>query len=188
MTTNWFETLDGLHAHAWQQLGRGVADRAHPARHPTFATLGQDGWPEARTIVLRAADPSAKVLEVHTDLHSSKIASLRANPRAAFHVWIEKQRLQMRLQTTVTILQGDEVADQWAKVPDPSRQSYGITPAPGTPIKDALDYVKSPDPATFAVLRCQVETMDLVHLGEVHRRAFWAKAKGRDWHGQWLAP
>jgi hypothetical protein len=86
----------------------------------------------------------------------------------------------------VTIRSGAEVAEIWAGVPDPSRQSYGITPAPGTPIADTLDYVKEPDPATFAVLTCRIVHIDAVHLGDRHRRA--AYSHNGDWVGQWLVP
>ena len=184
--SEWYETLEGLWTQAWQHLGRGVADRHHPARHPTFATVGAKGWPEARTVVLRRADQEARQLEVHTDLHSSKMESLGAAPRAAFHVWVEKQRLQIRAQAEVKVLSGHDVAELWAKVPDSSRQSYGITPPPGTPIAEALDYVKEPDQATFAVLRCSLIHLDLVHLGQDHRRVQFTKL--RDWEGEWLAP
>jgi pyridoxine/pyridoxamine 5'-phosphate oxidase len=182
----WASTLDGLLAQVWARLVRGVNDRHAPARHPTFATVSSEGWPEARTVVLRGVDPVAGMLEVHTDLHSAKVAALRGNPRAAFHVWEAAAHLQIRLMTEVTILAGDDVAAIWAKVPDPSRQSYGTSPAPGTPIADALAYAKPADPARFAVLRCAVQRMDIVHLGPQHRRARFDRADG--WAGQWLAP
>lgn len=184
--SEWFETLEGLQGQVWQSLSRGVADKRHPARLPNFATVSATGWPEVRTVVLRAARPSLAQVEVHTDLHSDKIASLRATPRAALHVWEPKRDLQIRLQTTVTILSGDDVTARWKEVPDPARQSYGVTPPPGTPIATALDYVKDPDPATFAVLICDVQQIDAVHLGDRHRRAVFAR--DRDWAGQWLSP
>lgn len=184
--SEWFETHDGIHDRVWQCLGRGVADGKSPARLPTFATVSRTGWPEARTVVLRRADRSEALVEVHTDLHSDKIESLRHSPRAALHVWQKTLSLQIRLQCEVTIRSGAEVAEIWAGVPDPSRQSYGITPAPGTPIVDALDYVKEPDPATFAVLTCRIVLIDAVHLGDRHRRA--AYSRNGDWVGQWLVP
>lgn len=184
--SNWFETLDGLWDQAWDQLAQGVADAAHPARRVTFATISPDGWPEARTVVLRLADQASVGLQVQTDLHSDKIKSLQSTPRAAVHVWLEDHELQIRIQCAVTIQSGAEVAETWKQVPDISRQSYGVTPAPGQPIAHALDYVKSPDPATFAVLTCTAETMDLVHLGGDHRRARYTRA--RDWNGEWLVP
>lgn len=184
--TDWFETLPGLQTRLWQNLSRGLADRLHPARHPTLATISPDGWPEARTVVLRGADQAAGTLTAHTDLHSAKIDSLRTTPRAALHVWIQKDRLQLRLTCTVALRHGPEVAVEWARVPDLSRQSYGITPAPGTPINGALDYVKAPNVMTFTVLDFTVVHIDAVHLGQVHRRARFQRED--DWQGQWLVP
>jgi pyridoxamine 5'-phosphate oxidase len=184
--TDWFESLDGFWARMWDTLEDGVARRDAPARHPAFSTVSPKGWPETRTVVLRQADRNAMAVEVHTDLHSGKISSLRSLPRAAFHVWNEPDRLQIRLSAAVTIRSGADTAGIWAQVPDPSRQSYGVTPAPGTPIPNALSYAKSPDPATFAVLHCVLVAVDLVHLGERHRRAAFAAETG--WAGQWLCP
>lgn len=184
--SDWFETLGGIHAHLWDRLDLGVADRDAPARHVVFATQSVNGWPEARTVVLRGADRGTALLEVHTDLHSDKVASLRHLPRASIHVWDACEQLQIRVQAEVEIASGDAVAAIWARVPDPSRQSYGVTPAPGVPIADALDYAKVPDPATFAVLRCHVQAIDAVHLGADHRRAQFVRADG--WAGQWLSP
>lgn len=184
--SEWFETLAGIHTHLWRRLLVGVADRTAPARHPVFATVGPDGWPEARTVVLRGADAGAGLLEVHTDLNSAKVVSLRKRGLAALHIWDEGEGLQIRVQAEVTILSGADVVQVWAGVPDPSRQSYGVTPAPGQPIADALAYVKLPDPTTFAVLRCAVQRIDAVHLGMRHRRARFDRVDG--WAGQWLSP
>jgi pyridoxamine 5'-phosphate oxidase len=155
-------------------------------RHPTLGTVSPDGWPEARTVVLRAADPVACTLDIHTDLRSAKVAALRHSPRAVLHIWDASAHMQSRIEVEVVILTGGQVAGIWARVPDLSRQSYGTTPAPGTPIADALAYEKIPDPASFAVLRCTVRAIDAVHLGSHHRRARFTLAEG--WAGQWLAP
>ncbi len=184
--SEWFETAEGTLAKVWGTLGRGVADAKHPARRPTFATVSPGGWPEARTVVLRGADREAGLVTIHTDLFSDKIKSLRAVPRAALHVWDAKQDLQIRLQADVSISSGAETRALWDKIPDHARQSYGVTPPPGTPIETALDYVKTPDPDTFAVLTCTVMEIDAVHLGADHRRVSYSRA--RHWQGQWLSP
>lgn len=183
---DWFETLDGLLGQMWQRLGRGVADRRAPARHPTFATVTPDGWPQARTVVLRAARSEAAEIEVYTDIHSTKVAELRSNPRAALHIWEPAAHLQIRLNVTVRIQTGADVQTKWEAVPDLARQSYGVTPAPGTVIAQSLDYTKSPNASTFAVLSCQIQTVDLVHLGDVHRRAGFNRNDG--FAGCWLVP
>ena len=182
----WAAGLESLHDQVWLRLQRGVADRHAAARHPVLATVAPGGMPQARTVVLRAADPEARLLEVHTDIHSAKIADLRANPHAALHVWDAGAHLQTRIEARATILTGDAVAAIWARVPDPARQSYGTRPAPGTPIADALAYDKPADPAAFAVLRLEVLAIDAVHLGQRHRRARWRCETG--WRGEWLAP
>lgn len=184
--SDWFETTDGILAKVWGTLGRGVADAKHPARRPTFATVSADGWPEARTVVLRAASQTAGMVMVHTDLYSDKIKSLRQTPRAALHIWDAKQDLQIRLQADVVIVSGDETRAIWDKIPDHAQQSYGVIPPPGTVIAQALDYLKKPDPATFALLECSVTHIDAVHLGADHRRASFSRL--RNWQGQWLSP
>jgi hypothetical protein len=136
--------------------------------------------------VLRAADPISGAVTVHTDLFSGKVASLRALPRAALHVWDAGQALQIRLQAQVTIESGHSVRALWDRIPDHAQQSYGVTPAPGAPIATALDYVKRPDPATFAVLHCAIVHIDAVYLGARHRRAGYSRLD--DWAGQWLSP
>lgn len=184
--SDWFETLEGTLERVWETLALGVADAGEPARRPTFATVSPAGWPEARTVVLRAIDKDAGAVCVHTDLHSDKVKSLRSSARAALHIWDAKQDLQIRLQTTVAIQSGDATRALWGRIPDHAQQSYGVTPPPGAPIANALDYIKEPDPATFAVLVCSVVSIDAVHLGTDHRRASFSRE--RHWQGQWLSP
>lgn len=189
MTTDlhpWADQLDTLHAQVWRLLVRGVADRHAAARHPTLATSSLTGWPEARTVVLRAADAMVATLDIHTDLSSAKVVELRHNPRATLHIWDAAACLQTRIKVTVTVMSGEDVSAIWARVPDPSRQSYGTLPPPGQPIATALSYDKAPDLSTFAVLRCSVQVLDVLHLGPQHRRARFDRADG--WMGQWLAP
>lgn len=183
---DWVETHDGLLNTVWATLARGVADAQHPARLPTFATLSPDGWPEARTVVLRAADRDGGEVTLHTDVTSDKIKSLQLTPRAALHIWDAGQQLQLRLQAEVAIDTGPNTRALWDKIPDHAQQSYGVTPPPGTVITTALNYDKIPDPDTFAVLYCTIMHIDAVHLGTDHRRARFSRA--RHWSGEWLSP
>jgi len=189
MTTDphpWAADLSLLHAQVWARLIRGVNDRHAPARHPTLATVTADGAPQARTVVLRAADAAAGTLDLHTDLRSAKVTELMRQPLAALHIWDSGAHLQTRITARVDILSGPAVADLWSRVPDASRQSYGTQPAPGQPISAALDYEKRPDANSFAVLRCHVQALDVLHLGPSHCRARFDRADG--WSGIWLAP
>ena len=182
----WACDLSRLYAEVWLRLTRGVHDRHAPARHPTLATVTPEGRPQARTVVLRAADKAAGTVDIHTDLRSAKVGHLRATPFAALHVWDTSAHLQLRLEAHVTILTGPNVAAIWAGVPAVSRLSYGSTPAPGQPIAQALDYTKAPDAGSLVVLRLQIATVDTLHLGPNHRRARFDRET--DWAGAWVAP
>ena len=180
--SNWFETHDGIFQCVLDRLLQAADESALVA----FATVSADTTPEVRTVVLRAADSDAQVLEIYTDLQSDKITSLRATPKASIVLWDEALKLQIRLQTEVAILSGGAVMDRWRDIPDHSKLSYGITPAPGHIIATSDDYVKAPDPSVFAVLSCRVSHIDAVHLGRPHRRAAFSRVS--DWTGKWLAP
>ncbi len=184
--SEWFASLQGLYARAWDTLAAGAADADHPARLITLASTSVTGWPEARTVALRRADRQTATCEVHTDLYSDKITSLRKTPRVALLLWDAGQDMQIRLQAETRIQSGESTRDLWDRIPDHGRQSYGVAPRPGAPIAHALDYEKRPNPATFAVLTCRVMSMDIVHLGRQHRRA--AYSRSGDWEGQWLSP
>ncbi|SLN33482.1 pyridoxamine 5'-phosphate oxidase family protein [Roseisalinus antarcticus] len=178
------DTLDGMRAEVWARLMLGVVDAASAARFPVLATVSPTGLPEARTVVLRGAEEH--VCEVHTDLRSDKIASLRATPCAALLIWEPEVRLQIRLACRAEILEGDAVVERWAQVPDSSQTAYGKRPPPGTVIADSLDYELAPGAENFAALRLEVDEIDAVHLGPDHRRARFERRDG--WAGRWLSP
>lgn len=178
--------LSAFLGEAWQHLGRGVADSRSPARYPTFATVSPAGLPELRTVALRGASQSSGWVEVHTDVETPKVASLRATPHAQLHIWLPRADLQIRLSARVDILTGDAVEEAWARVPPGSRVSYGTEPIPATPIDHVYAYEKPAERRRFAVLRCVLSEMDLVHLGAQHRRAVYRAQNG--WQGTWVAP
>lgn len=171
---------------AWQIIGRGVADRRSPARHPTLATVSPEGRPQARTVVLRAADRPSATLEIHTDTASAKVVALRATPQAELHVWDSRAKIQLRLAADVTICTGAETAAQWDAIPEASRVSYGTTPDPGQVIPHVYAYEKPSCPDRFAVLRFALTSIDIVHLDTRHRRASFTRSS--HWSGAWLAP
>jgi hypothetical protein len=162
----------------WRHLTRGVADRRHPARHPTLATLGPEG-PEARTLVLRAADRDAARLELHTDMASPKAAQIGQNPRVALHVWIPKDRLQIRIRAEAVVRPGDPAL--FASLPIEARRNYGGAVPGGVPREAAGDG----DPARFGSIALEVRRIDALVLDDPHLRAVF---EAPDWAGRWVAP
>ena len=55
----------------WSLLARAVKDSTSPFHTPVLATVNKDA-PEARTVVLRHADPMSRQITCHTDWRSPK--------------------------------------------------------------------------------------------------------------------
>ena len=172
------QTLSCLLDTVWQHLSRGSADRHHPARHPTLATLGPNG-PDLRTLVLRAVHRDRHTLEFHTDAASPKATHIATNPNIALHVWIPKSRLQIRARGTATLTQGDPTL--FAQLPRQAQANY-TGPIPGTPLSANAPET---DPR-FARLLCTLTEIDALTLSDPHHRALFRASDG--WQGQWIAP
>ena len=182
--TDWHETLSSVHDRAWQLLVRGANDARHPARTPTLATMGADG-PQARTLILRKANRPTGTVTLYTDAASTKVGELRADPRAALHIWDKGAQIQLRLSVIVELAPG--APELWARMPEGAREVYGVDPPPGTPIADPEGFTRVPNGDKFLELTLEIQKLELVALGlPIHRRAAFERADG--WQGKWLAP
>lgn len=186
------DNLTEVLAEAFRLLARGVADRRSPFRTPTVATVGPDGGPHARTMVLRRFDQAARCLTLHSDQRTSKIIDIALMPRVAVHIYDARAALQVRLTARARLHVGDAVARAaWAASAPSSHAVYAISPAPGT-------QVAAPPPAAanqeegfnnFAVLALSFDTLEwlwLHHGG--HRRARFTWAADGSLHASWLVP
>ena len=181
-----FQKLDDFLEFGWAQIYRGKADKKSPARHPTFVTSSIDGFPNARTLVMRRCDQKNNKIEFHTDTASSKIFALKENPRAGIHIWLPKVQLQIQMEVIVQVKVGDITIPYWRDVPTNSRVDYGTIPTPGTAIESPHAYKYKPDQKRFAVLVCDIQSIQLLLLGVKHIRAHYKKLT--NWQGEWLSP
>jgi hypothetical protein len=102
--------FERLRAQIWQQLQQAVGDREHEWRTPVLAGIDADGLPQARTVVLRRADPIASTLQVYTDSRSPKVDELLGQPDAVLVFWSRRLSWQLRARVTVQVLtEGDLV-------------------------------------------------------------------------------
>ncbi len=181
-----FSKLDDFLDFGWAQISRGKVDKKSPARHPTFVTSSADGFPNARTLVMRRFDRKNYQIEFHTDTASSKMMVLEENPRAAIHIWLPKVQLQIQMDVDVEVKVGDITIPNWRNVPTNSRVAYGTIPSPGTIIESPLAYDYAPNQKRFAVLICHIKSIQLLLLGAKHIRAKFKKTN--NWQGEWLSP
>ncbi len=179
-------------AEAFRLLSRGVADRRHGFHTPTLATIGLDGAPQARTLVLRGFEAATRTLRLHTDARSGKVAELEADPRAQLHLYDAGAKVQLRLSGRAALHGGDAVAEAaWQGSRSFSRLCYAIEPGPGTP-------VTAPPPApmdaeagrpVFRVILLRFDRLEWLHLaasGHTRARFDWGPDDAR--RSGWLVP
>ena len=174
------------------QLSRAVADRRHAFHTPTLATIGADGAPDLRTLVLRGFERDARALRFHTDQRAAKFTQIAADPRVSLHGYDPGHALQLRLSGVAYLHHQDDIAARaWAASQAMSRRCYAITPAPGTPI-DAPPAAPEDDmagQAHFAVLRVVFHRLECLWLHvDGHRRAVFSWESDGALHARWLVP
>lgn len=193
-----YDDLDATLAEAWARLVRGAADRRSALHTVQLATLAPDG-PRVRTVVLRGADPAARIVRLHTDSRSEKAAQLRADPRVEVCAYDPRAKIQIRLRG-LAVLSGEGVGVDaaWAATGRGSRVCYRSPVPPGTPITapaaaDPSPVARDPvDPeagrAAFATVTLAVTRLDWLYLAaRGHRRAAF-EWDGAGCRASWLAP
>ena len=141
---------------------------------PTLATLGGDGLPQARTVVLREIhkcfDTRKITFTFHTDTRSKKWAELQQNPRSSLHFYCPKRRWQMRIGGSVNLIQDEEKRQEiWVKTSPSSKEIYRLASAPGTPqesTKQAMSFVNSSKDGftNFGVIEFKCDHFDSLKL------------------------
>ena len=192
---DYYDSLSGSLAEAWSLLHRGAHDRRSPFHTPTVATVGLNGAPSVRTVVLRSVDNTQRLLRFNTDVRSTKHAEIEREPRLALHFYDARRKIQLRLDAVAELHGTDTIADVAWKVARPmSRVCYSAERAPGSVITDpTLSNNKAQNPIdagrqNFCVVTARVMRIDWLYLAASgHRRACF------DWDGDklaatWLAP
>ena len=163
-------TLETIWEGTWQLLAAGVADPQHGCHWPVLASIAADGAPDARTVVLRAADRQRRELRVHSDAQAGKIAQLARDPRTCLVLHDGPARTQLRAHGRTRVHQGDEAAlHAWQALPAHSQALYA-------------------GPERFALLVISVDYLDWLLIDPAgHRRAGFAWA-GETLTARWLVP
>jgi pyridoxine/pyridoxamine 5'-phosphate oxidase len=175
---------------------RGVADRRSPFHSPMVATVGLDGRPRARVVILRGCSQSERRVRFHTDMRSAKAAELLQNPFIALTGYDHGAKIQIRLEGRASLHREDALADAaWEGSRPFSRICYGVAPGPGTRIGEggafalpAGDDEIAGGRAHFCAVQVAVESLEWLYLAHSgHRRARYTFA-GDAVTATWLAP
>src|ERR1700712_5284682 len=88
----------------WDALRAGAGAGRSPFSVLQAATVGVDGNPKVRTIVLRDANEDLARLSFHTDIRSEKVRELRERPVISIHGYDPEQLVQIRLEGTTAFV------------------------------------------------------------------------------------
>jgi pyridoxamine 5'-phosphate oxidase len=183
-------TLNEVARTCWADLAAATVSRDAPFRTPVLSTAGLDGAPEARTVVLRAADPDRRTLTLFTDSRSAKWVELAADPRAGLVFYDPARQLQLRLAGSAALHRDDETArTHWRAAAPAVRLPYLCQPGPGAALDTAgpgiapsvfagpLDEdTLAPGAAVFAVIVVSIHRLQWLSLrrgGNVAARFDW---------------
>jgi len=157
-----------------------VGDPAHPFHWPIFASLGVDGTPECRMMVLRDYDAERGEFFLHTDHRSAKMEDIDANELSSLYFYDASLRLQIRVAGITDVHHRNEVTRKhFAALPEHAKAMYGVRTPPGKEIDiDAPFDVPPTGPVNldsayqnFAVVRVTSASADVLELHPTgHRR------------------
>jgi pyridoxamine 5'-phosphate oxidase len=187
--------LAELHAEIWRMLGRGAADAKDDLHWPGFTTVNAQHQPQSRIVVLRAARPSERELEIHTDARSLKVQELRHQPQASLLFYRPRSRAQIRVQAVAQLHHGNDVARQrWQALGEAGQTLYCSSVTPGSTLESpeqALTPALTQEQglANFVVITLQVQRLEWLELARpVHRRACFNYSTAPHFQAQWIAP
>lgn len=187
-----------LYDTAWAMLKEATINRRLPCHLVNIATIGLDGRPKVRTVVLRDANEATRTLRFHTDGRSTKIPELAANALIEAHFYDQPAKIQIRMAGIATVRATNEAlaAEAWGAAKAMSKVCYRLDQGPGTTIQqsDAYDYIDfndtddDPGKQNFRTVTLTVETLDIVVLkANANKRAQFS-FDGDSVIGRWVVP
>ncbi|VWB92444.1 pyridoxamine 5'-phosphate oxidase [Burkholderia arboris] len=190
------ESLAQAYDRVWSCLESGVSMNRSPFTMLQAATLGLDGAPKVRTIVLRQVSRADRVLSFHTDARSEKVAELRRDPRISIVANDLDALVQIRAEGVASICE-DEAQRRaiWESSRPHTLLLYRAPLPPGTVIDSPEEaQIDGTAPTgdgyeNFCLIRMTVTRIDWLELARAeHRRAVFDLYGKSGYAARWIAP
>lgn len=203
-TEPFYNDLDLSLAEARKLIDGGAHDRRYSSHHPVVGTIGKDGLPRQRVMILRKLDWERRLIRFHTDWRTEKVEELASNGAASVLIYEPESKVQLRLSGKAAVqTTGSAVDAAWNEATLFARRCYLAETAPGTlsdnpqsglPLwvegRAPSDEEVAPARANFAILLFEYNQIEWLYLANKgHRRARWNwNSADHDWIGNWLVP
>lgn len=186
----------------WQNLASGAASKTHPWNEGIVSTIAvdetQNAAPKSRTVILRRAERSNLAIDFYTDVRSAKMSQL-ANQNVCWLFYVATTKIQLRLEGTASVIDGDEADEAWAQTPMRSRAAYLSLASPGKACSDSQppdtsDRLVSPEESErgrdhFRIVRTRVRSTDWLYLRrDGHLRASLLYRSPGECDCHWMVP
>lgn len=192
------ESLTQTYDRLWSCLESGVGTQRSPFTMVQAATLGRDGAPKVRTIVLRQVSRADRLLAFHTDARSEKVAELRRDPRIAVVANDLDALVQIRAEGVASICDDEALRRAiWQSSRPHTLLLYRAPLRPGTSIESPEEAHVTPSPGdtptddgyrNFCLVHVTVTRIDWLELARAgHRRAIF-DVNDDGYEGRWIAP
>lgn len=159
-------------------LADAVTNRRAAFHTPALSSIGLDGAPQSRVVVLRKFAPESRELFCHTDRRAPKIAEIEKDARINWLFYDYPEKIQLKIRALAKIHSDDALAEErWQKSKPFSRRCYcGATPgllldAAGSGLPDFLNEREPTEAETnelgrqnFAVVSSQILEIDCLEL------------------------
>ena len=193
-------SLDQILNQVWAMLLPAAKDPNNPLHLSTLANVGHYGC-HMRTVLLHEVWLTERTLICYSQLRSSKIEEIRADPRVRWLFYHPQQHIQLQLAGNATIHTDDALADQqWATIPPSERIFYLYVKKLATPSSEPIsglpDFLLDRLPTmeeseagrnNFAVISCKINFIDWLQVrekgGNLRAQFIW---QGEDLKATWV--
>lgn len=190
--------MDELLKEVWDYLesGANAGEKRSAFTMMQLATVGLNGLPSVRTVVMRRADRENSLLAFHTDLRSAKAHEIAQKPQVAIVTGDWPAGIQIRLDGIARVVQNhNERFVIWNSSRPQTLTLYRAPLVPGTTI-ESPEHARPSQPVhgqmdgfeNFCVIEVQIQQIDFLDVSQdIHRRARFSFTQG-GWHATWIAP
>jgi hypothetical protein len=175
-------SLPAIEALLWAELAAAPQDKSHPWRMMTLATLGLDAQADARLVVIREVDASARSLCFFTDARSPKVAQMQHCDKGTLVCWNAARGWQLRLKVSLSVADsGLAVSSRWARLKmTPAAHDYLSPLPPGALLNQPT--VERGSREFFAMVTATVDQIDWLELNRAgQRRALFGGGRPARW-------
>lgn len=177
----------------WHELSIPIGAGSNPFRLLQLATLGVDGCPRSRTVVLREADGEAGTLVFWIDRRSGKFQELLRNPFVALSAFDSLRNVQLRLEGRASV-QFDPQRKRhiWDGLKPQSKQLFSRFCPPGTVLESPEEaWAAEDEPGSdefFCIVTVTLDRIEWLDISAVHHQRARFSRLARGWRKEWLAP